>query len=47
MNHIKREDMDYGPAVRASMGDDKLKQAGSDNHSGWLGNALRRFFGGK
>ena len=47
MNHIKREDMDYGPVVRASMGDDKLKEAESESHSGWLGNALRRFFGGK
>jgi len=41
MNHIKREDMDYGPTVRASLGEDKLKQAEAAK-SGWL----RRFFGG-
>lgn len=41
MNHIKREDMDYGPAVRASLGDGKLTQATAQK-SGWL----RRFFGG-
>lgn len=41
MNHIKREDMDYGPTVRASLGEDKLKQVEAAK-SGWL----RRFFGG-
>lgn len=41
MNHIKREDMDYGPTVRASLGEDKLKQA-SAKKSGWLS----RLFGG-
>jgi len=46
MNHIKREDMDYSAAVRANMGEEKLKPAESAN-SGWLGGALRRFFGGK
>ncbi|MCK9379850.1 MAG: bacteriohemerythrin [Sulfuritalea sp.] len=40
MNHIRREDMDYGPTVRASLGEDKLKQA-SAKKSGWLS----RFFG--
>jgi hemerythrin len=47
MNHIKREDMDYSAAVVANMGADKLKEAEAANHSGWLGGALRRFFGGK
>ena len=42
MNHIKREDMDYGPTVRASLGEDKLKHA-SAKKSGWL----ERFFGGR
>ncbi len=46
MNHIRREDMDYGPAVRASLGDDKLKQS-EETSKGWLGDAFRRFFGGK
>lgn len=41
MNHIKREDMDYGPTVRASLGEGKLKQEEAAK-SGWL----RRFFGG-
>lgn len=41
MNHIKREDMDYGPTVRASLGEDKLKHSEATK-SGWL----RRFFGG-
>ena len=41
MNHIKREDMDYGPTVRASLGEDKLKQ-NEAKKSGWLS----RFFGG-
>lgn len=41
MNHIKREDMDYGPTVRASLGEGKLKQEEATK-SGWL----RRFFGG-
>ena len=41
MNHIKREDMDYGPTVRASLGEDKLKQTAAVK-SGWL----RRVFGG-
>jgi len=40
MNHIKREDMDYGPAVRASLGEDKQAEV---KKSGWL----QRFFGGK
>ena len=39
MNHIKREDMDYGPAVRASLGEDKQAEA---KKKGWL----QRFFGG-
>jgi hemerythrin len=42
MNHIKREDMDYSAAVRANMGDDKLKVE-TATKSGWLS----RFFGGK
>lgn len=42
MNHIKREDMDYGPTVRASLGEDKLKQSEAKK-SGWLA----RFFGAK
>lgn len=41
MNHIKREDMDYSATVRASLGDDKLKQTAAKK-SGWLS----RFFGG-
>lgn len=41
MNHIMREDMDYGPAVRASLGETKLTQTATTK-SGWL----RRFFGG-
>lgn len=41
MNHIKREDMDYSAAVRANLGDDKLKQS-EVKKSGWLA----RFFGG-
>ena len=47
MNHIKHKNMDYSPAVHTSIGKDKLKEAESESHSGWLGNALRRFFGGK
>lgn len=42
MDHIKREDMDYGPAVRASLGGNNLTQT-TTTKSGWL----RRFFGGK
>lgn len=42
MNHIKREDMDYGPAVRASLGEDKLNES-AVKKSGWLA----RFFGAK
>ncbi len=41
MNHIKREDMDYGPAVRASLGETRLTQTAATK-PGWL----RRFFGG-
>lgn len=48
MNHIKREDMDYSAAVRASLGEDKLPSTGQPQESaGWLGNTLRRFFGGR
>ena len=47
MNHIKREDMDYSAAVIANMSADKLKETEAANHSDWLGDALRRFFGGK
>jgi hypothetical protein len=41
MTHIKRETMDYLAALRANMGDDKLKVAETAK-SGWL----RRFLGG-
>ena len=41
MDHIKREDMDYGPAVRASLGGSELTQTAAEK-PGWL----RRFFGG-
>jgi hemerythrin len=42
MNHIKREDMDYSATVRATLGDDKLKESEAKK-SGWLA----RFFGAK
>ena len=45
-NHIKREDMDFGPAVRASLRANALGQSEASNQ-GWLGNTMRTLFGGK
>ena len=47
MNHIKREDMDYGATVRTFLGDESKKPGDAKEESGWLGGMLRRFFGGK
>jgi len=41
VNHIKGDDADYAPSVKAMLGVDSTK----DTTGGWLGSALKRFFG--
>lgn len=44
MNHIKREDMNYGEAVRASLGEKGLKPQ-EEAETVPAGGAVRKFFG--
>lgn len=46
INHIKVEDQDYSTKVRASIAENKLKQAAEMN-AGGLGSALHGLFGNK
>lgn len=41
VNHIKGDDADYAPTVRKMLGVDGSK----DTTGGWLGSALKKFFG--
>ncbi len=41
VNHIKGDDADYAPAVRKMLGVEGSK----DTTGGWLGSALKKFFG--
>ena len=41
VNHIKGDDADYAPSVKAMLGVEGTK----DTTGGWLGSALKKFFG--
>lgn len=41
VNHIKGDDADYAPSVKAMLGVEGSK----DTTGGWLGSALKKFFG--
>jgi hemerythrin len=41
VNHIKGDDADYAPTVRKMLG----VEGGKDTTGGWLGSALKKFFG--
>lgn len=46
VDHIKRDDQDYTPTVRANMGEATLTPSATAK-SGWLDTAMTRFFGVK